>query len=159
MNPQCFNTQTISVLPVHPPSLQIYYPERATSSPYIAHSSRARPNQIPTFATRKDPHDPKADVEQPQRIRHQPSHTPHPPHGAEHLAATIRAPTDRQSRNHIPSRRIHRQHHTDTARQHERQQTIAQHARAPRERQRRAQLPCMTTAAGEMMQMRRRGRG
>ena len=64
----------------------------------------------------------------------------HPPHRTKHLATAISAPHNRQTTEYIPSRRIHRHDHTHKTRQHKRQQTIPQHARASRKRQSGAQL-------------------
>ena len=45
---------------------------------------------------RENHHDAKPDVEQPQGIGDQTSHSPHPPHGTKHPTATVRTPHNRQ---------------------------------------------------------------
>lgn len=82
--------------------------------------------------TRKNDHDPKPNVEQAQRVRHQPSHGAHPTHRAKHSTAAIRAPHNRGATRHIPARAIHRRHDADQARKHQRKQTVTQHGGAPR---------------------------
>ena len=108
--------------------VQVHFPHPSLCPHSTSH--RSSPLQAPTRTfTTENPHDPKSHIEQSQRIRHQPPHTPHPPHSAEHLTTTIRAPHNRQSTQHIPHRRIHRQQHAHATRQHKRQKTISQHRR------------------------------
>lgn len=113
-----------------------YYTLYTPPLPPFPPSSRSHPRQTSTPLTRENSHNPKPHIKQPQRICNESSHTPHPPHSTEHLAATIRTPADRQHRNHIPSRRIHRQNHAYETRQYQWQQTVSQHRRTPWKRQR-----------------------
>ena len=104
--------------------------------------------QVPSSSrTRENPHDPKSHIKHPQRIRYQPAHTPHSPHRTKHLTTTIRTPPNRHSRQHIPDYRIQWHDHSHKPHQHQRQQTIPQHARRARKRQaRRHMLPTVSMA-------------
>lgn len=112
----------------------------STPHPLCPPSPSSHPPQRPRPLTREYPHDAEPHIEQAQRIRHQPPHTAHPAHRAEHLTATIRAPANRQRANHVPRRRIHRQHHAHEASQHEREEAVTQHAGAAGKRQRAGQV-------------------
>ncbi len=112
----------------------------STSSPlpptsHQPSSTHPGPQPPHTPLTTKNAHNPKPRIKQTQRIRHKAAHTPHPPHGAKHAAATIRTPHNRQRTAHVPAQGIHGRHHAHQTRQHEGQQTVTQHARAAGERE------------------------
>lgn len=113
----------------------VYHDTLCMLSYYTIHTSssltrRSRP------LTRKNNHNAKSDIKQAQRIRHEASHRPHAAHGAKHATTAIRAPNDSRTTNHIPARAIHGRHNPHQTRKDQRQQTVSQHGRAARERQR-----------------------
>lgn len=56
-------------------------------------------------------------------------------HSTEHAAAAKRAPGHGGRSQNVPKRRVQGQSHADQARQHQRQQAVAQHTAAAPERQ------------------------
>ena len=92
--------------------------------------------QTPTTPTREYPHDPKSNIEQHQRVRHQRPHASHPPHCAKHPTTAIRTPRYSHACEDISYRSIHWQRHTHKTYQHKWQQAIAKYACAPEKRQR-----------------------
>jgi hypothetical protein len=61
-------------------------------------SQRFPHNSIPTAPTRKYAHNPKPNIEQSQRIRHQAPHPSHPPYTHKHPRTAKRAPSHRHTR-------------------------------------------------------------
>lgn len=117
------------------PYVQAHPPPPIDLLSFPLQQSYPRPRQRATPFTRENPHDAKAGVEQAQRIRHQPPHTPHPAHRAKHAAATVRAPANRQRAEHIPAQRIHGRDHAHQTRQHEREEAVPEDAGAAGERE------------------------
>lgn len=91
-------------------------------------SSTSLCSQSPTTPRREDTHNPKDNVKQSQRIRHQTPHSSHLSNDTEHSRGAIRAPTNRSSRQQIPKHRIHGDHNANETSQNQRQETISQDA-------------------------------
>jgi hypothetical protein len=108
-------------------------------SVYILRRSRLR-RQRPTPPRREDPHDPKDHVEQRKRIRHQASHAAHASDGTEHAGTAVRAPADGGRCEQVAEHGVHGEQDADQGRQHQWEETVAQHAGGAREGQRRGEV-------------------
>ena len=71
----------------------------------------------------------------------------HPPHGSEHTAAAICTPGHRQARDQVSRSCIHVDSYSDEARQHKREQAVAQHRAAAEEGQCRDVVTRIMTAS------------
>lgn len=84
--------------------------------------------QSPTPPGRENAHNPKHNIEQRQRIRHQPAHPTHPSHSAEHPGRAIRAPPDSRGGQEVPEHGIHGDQDADETGEDKRKETVAQYA-------------------------------
>lgn len=94
---------------------------------YVSSSSGLR-SQSTTSTRRKDAHDPEYEIKQGQRIRYQATHATHPSHGAKHPRGTVRAPPHGGGGQEVPEHGVHGDQDSDETSQHERQETVPQHA-------------------------------
>ena len=90
--------------------------------------------------TRENSHDPKARVEQRQRIHDKPPHTVHPSNGAKHATRAHRTPADRHTRHNVAKTSIKIRNNTNKRRNHEWEKTVSQHTGGARVRQGRREM-------------------
>lgn len=99
----------------------------------------------------KNAHNAKANVEESQRVRNEPTHALHSAHGAEHATGAVGAPHDGAAGNADANGRIHGHDNAKQRRCDKRQQAVAQDRRRASKGERGREVAATTNAAALLL--------